>query len=153
MSSISIIFLFIFAGLLLALVFLLPRLFSRLNMNSDARYFYRLATVIVCWLLSGWAIFGSFVAFFNLFFTTAQDINLKGLLVIAWILVQAFAWLALLVMSIGWVQNRRVHRAWVISGSLAGVVSMLPSPTVILFAISGIILALQLVRFHLGKSE
>ncbi len=153
MSSISIIFFLIFTGALLALVFLLPRLCSRLNINSDARCFYRLVTVIICWLLSGWAIFGSFIAFCNLFPITIEDINLKGLLVSAWILVQAFAWLALLVMSIGWVQNRRVHRAWAISGTLAGVVSILPGPTVILFALSGIILALELVRFHLGKSE
>lgn len=134
-------------------MFLLPRLFARLNMNSDARYFYRLVTVIVCWLLSGWAVFGSFVGFCNLFFITTEDINMKGLLAVAWILVQAFAWLALLVMSIGWIQNRRVHRTWAISGTLAGVVSILPTPTLILFALSGIILALELVRFHLGNSE
>ena len=114
---------------------------------------YRLATVIVCWLLSGFAVFGTFVFFANIFIPKNYEgeLTLIGVLNIAWVVVQAFAWVALLVMSVGWVQNRKVHRMWAISGTIAGVVSLVPLPPSIVFASPGIALALVLVSFHLAK--
>lgn len=114
---------------------------------------YRLTMVVICWLFSVLAIFGTFVFFVNLFIPKNYEgqMTLKGLFSIAWVIGQVFAWAALLVMSIGWVQNRKVRRMWAISGTLAGVVSLLPAPMSIIFAAPGIVLALVLVSFHLAK--
>lgn len=185
MDTGAIVFFLVFAGAILALAIVLPRLFLlgqersdvipngevgastgpaahvssaigglRRDSDHDAdKSLYRLMIVTVCWLLSGWAVFGSFVFFVNLFMTKTGygDISLQGVLGIAWILVQVYAWLALLVMSVGWIQDRKVHRAWAITGTIAGVASILPAAKVFVFALPGILLALVLVRFHLEK--
>ena len=68
------------------------------------------------------------------------------------------AWASLLVMTIAWIRQRRVHRWWPISGTAAGIVGLLAfsvslGPAAILagvvYALPGMLFATFLCRYHL----
>ena len=77
----------------------------------------------------------------------SANLNWIGVL---FVLVMAFAWIALFVMSYAWVKDRKTSRIWPIVGTVAGVICVVTLfPLSILFAFPSIFLALNLVRFHL----
>lgn len=65
-----------------------------------------------------------------------------------WFILAVYAWVALLIMTIGWIRERRVP-SWVpISGTMAGVATSLPFTLAIVFAAPGIIFAIFLCHYH-----
>ncbi len=69
-------------------------------------------------------------------------------------LVMAYAGLAWLVMGYAWVSDRRVHRMWVITGGIAGVLSLLLAADVrLIFVFPAIVMAVYLVVFHLSGAK
>ena len=63
------------------------------------------------------------------------------------------AWLALGVMTIAWIHDRRCHWAWPVVGTACGAISALMFIHVFFFFIGAIPLALYLVYWHLWSSS
>lgn len=68
------------------------------------------------------------------------------------ILVFLYPWVALLIMTIGWLTDRRVSSIWPISGTLCGIYAIfLTGPAVFIYAPLAVPFALFLVVFHVGS--
>jgi len=67
---------------------------------------------------------------------------------ILWLLF-VFPWLALLVMTVGWIKGRRYHKFWPIAGTITGVCATIFTYGLsLLFTWSAVMLAIYLVYFH-----
>lgn len=78
--------------------------------------------------------------------------NPKTFIMVAWSSTMIFAWVALFVMSIGWVRDHRVSRMWPIRGTVAGAISAISMfPQSIVVTLPAIVLAVILVRFHMRE--
>lgn len=65
------------------------------------------------------------------------------------------AWLILLVMGVAWAFGRRLHRAIPVTGTIIGSISILPWLPLIIPIVTllpALVLAVRLVRFHMGHS-
>jgi hypothetical protein len=66
-------------------------------------------------------------------------------------LLPLFAWAALAVMSVRWVQDRRCHWLWPLLGTLCGLISAAIFARVFFFYVSAVPLAIYLVFWHLKR--
>ena len=65
-----------------------------------------------------------------------------------------YAWIVLAVMSIGWICDRRLSRFWPISGTIAGVLSVVAVFVIpAVYVLPAIILALVVSLFHFRRPQ
>jgi ABC-type sulfate transport system permease component len=78
----------------------------------------------------------------------------SGLLSAAFAITYIFPWVALAMMTVGWVQNRRIHKVWPISGALIGLSAIALSLGFgLMVAPLACLLAVYLTWFHLRPSS
>jgi hypothetical protein len=68
--------------------------------------------------------------------------------------LMVFSWIALMVISISWVQDRKVNKAWPLVGTIAGFISLFFTvfPLNIIFIFPALVLALYLVLSYVNHS-
>jgi hypothetical protein len=98
----------------------------------------RALIVLGCYLLSSLGIITSAFLAMNSFIMTMVDLlHFKAthiaLSFVAFGLPTLHAWLALGVMSIAWIRHRKVNRRWLVTGTLAGVISLTCLPIIATF--------------------
>jgi len=112
---------------------------------------------LVCWLLSGFALFYSYVALSSAIFPPSWAPEGYQVLRILWAVAMWYAWLALLVMNIAWVKDVRLGKFWPASGTIVGGAFIVKfatlTPTVLLYAASTFMLSTYLVYFHLVSKK
>jgi hypothetical protein len=116
---------------------------TRIDLPASGYSGRRFAVVLVSWLPAGVGVLSS-VMFAGGALLSARSSALDALS-----LVPLFAWVALAVMSLRWVQGRDCHWVWPILGTLCGIVSALIFIWVFYFYVSAIPLAIYLAFWHL----
>jgi hypothetical protein len=107
--------------------------------------FRRIVVVIACCLLSGIGIVWSLGFGWVLILGREPRFTEAPFHVVLGIAIHV-AWLALFVMSVGWIRQKPVHRFWPIAGTLAGLYSLAMLPVGLFFAFPCILLAVHMVR-------
>ena len=107
----------------------------------------RVAIAVVSWCLAGVSVWFSVV--FAGAFLASGDFGSRE----APVLIPLFAWVALAVMSVRWVQAQRCYWLWPVLGTLSGVTSAVLFATAFFFYISAVPLAIYLVFWHLKRNR
>lgn len=113
----------------------------------------RFAVALASWSCAGIGVMGSFLLALSPFLAdpSFNDTYSSKLVTRTLGVAILVAWIALGVMTKGWVQGRRVSWVWPITGTITGI------PTAVLFSmfwpiyISAVPLAIYLVYFHLAQ--
>lgn len=87
---------------------------------------FRFATIFVCYALSFFGLFAP------LFLAIGAGPSEKIALSIVSV-VMLYAWLCHFMMSLGWLNQHRVNKLWPITGTVAGVVSIIWAPLISVF--------------------
>lgn len=103
----------------------------------------RVIIALLSWGLAGISVFASLLLVRGA--ATSVGHSTGGLLQF----IPPFAWLALAVMTVRWVQNRRCHWFWPVAGTAAGAVSAAFFIWVFVFYIAAVPLAAYLAIWHL----
>lgn len=105
----------------------------------------RIAVLVVSFFLSGYGVIAP------LLFLSGTSGPTPGW-VYGWSATITYGWIAWIVMGVFWVRNKRLGWFWPVTGTIAGVLSMLPTVGFgILFVSPAVAMAIVLVIFHLGS--
>ena len=113
----------------------------------------RSVVTILCWLLSGWAVFFSIVLIHSAIFDPSYIPGQSSVYLIKDAFLFSYAWLAFIIMNFAWIRGKKVHRFIPITGTLVGgyIVStwLFRDIEALIYALSVICLATYLVYYHL----
>jgi uncharacterized membrane protein required for colicin V production len=126
------------------------------HMNSS-KYskIIRFAVAIIAWILSGFSVAASIhVTMFDFIRNPfeAESYYMGMPSVLAFVVV-LFLWIALGVMTVGWVRDKKVHWVWPVFGAIFGLLVTYNVWVFITFLIFSIPLAVHLSFFHLYYKE
>ncbi len=108
----------------------------------------RVVISVISWLTSSYAIY--LCATQIHLYTAIWLSGSKTITPVPSLLLLGYPWLALLVMNLGWIKNKKVHWLWWATGSLTGCMGLFLSFGLgFVFAPLAIILAFYLVYFHM----
>jgi len=118
-------------------------------MSFNILHPYRLVIVILCFASSFVGLLGTHVTLLIPLILISHQGYLGHYLLIFLGLCMLFSWIALAVMSAGWIQDRPVNKRWAILGTMTGTISILFTgfPLNLLFIFPALILALYLCRY------
>jgi hypothetical protein len=107
----------------------------------------RIVVSFLCWLTSA---YGIYLSLEQIVFTTRLAfLDSSRFTPVYSLLFLGFPWVALAVMNLNWIKNRRVHWLWVVLGTITGAGGMLLSFGLgLAFAPLAFALAVFLAHFH-----
>jgi hypothetical protein len=117
-------------------------------MSFNILHPYRLVIVILCFASSFAGLLGTYVTLLITFMLLSRHSYLGAYLLGSLGFCMLFSWIALTVMSAGWIQDRPVHKRWPILGTMTGAISILFTgfPLNLLSIAPALMLALYLCR-------
>jgi hypothetical protein len=103
---------------------------------------------MLCFASSFVGLLGTYVALLTPFMLRSHHSYLGAYLLGSLGIFMLFSWIALAVMSVGWIQDRPVNKRWPILGTMTGSISILFTgfPLNLVFIFPALILALYLCR-------
>lgn len=123
------------------------------SLPRPLRIFLKVGLLLLTLLLSCYGLIMGLAAAYS----AVQDV-LGGasitLIGITWGVFMGFAWLAWFVMAIAWVLEKRLHRFWPVSGTIAGCLSIVSTFGFgLAFTFPAVLMAAYLVAFHLRSGS